>query len=100
VILSVLALWLIIAGYFLVAFFIFVERLLRRTGSAKTFQRGKFDSGSTLLIASAFGVGLLLPLIMDILSIGVFSINLIEGFLALVIMVIGIGLRIWAASTL
>ena len=98
--LSVFGLWLLITGYFLVAFFISVERMLRRTGSAKTFQRGKFDGGSTLLIGSAFGVGLFLPLIMDLLGIEVFSINLTEGFLALAIMIIGIGLRIWAANIL
>ena len=77
-----------------------IERLLRSTASAKTFQRGNFDRGSTLLVGSTFGIGLLLPLILDSLDIGVFSIDLIEGFFGLALMIVGLGLRIWAARTL
>src|ERR1700722_18598855 len=99
--LSGLDLELFLAGYFLVAVFIVAERRLRKTESAKTFQRGNSDRGSTLLIGSAFGAGLLLPLLTDILGIGpFFSIDLVEGFLALAIMIVGIGLRVWAARTL
>jgi protein-S-isoprenylcysteine O-methyltransferase Ste14 len=98
---SDLRLELLVAGYFLIAIFIVTERLLRKTETAKTFQRGSSDRGSTLLIGAAFGVGLLLPLLLDALDLGsFFSIDLVEGSLALVIMVIGIGLRAWAASTL
>jgi protein-S-isoprenylcysteine O-methyltransferase Ste14 len=99
--LSGFGLQLFLAGYFLVAVFIIVERLLRKTESAKTFQRGNFDRGSTLLIGAAFGVGLVLPLLADVLDIGpFFSIDPVDGFLALAIMILGIGLRVWAARTL
>jgi len=99
--LSGFGLQLFLAGYLLVAVFIIVERMLRKTESAKTFQRGNFDRGSTLLIGTAFGVGLVLPLLTDGLDIGpFFSIDPAEGFLALAIMILGIGLRVWAARTL
>jgi protein-S-isoprenylcysteine O-methyltransferase Ste14 len=97
---SGLGLWLLVLGYFLVAFFILIERRLRRTPSAKTFERGDSDSGSTLLIGSTFGAGLLLPLILDVSGIGVYSITFDEGFLGLFVMLTGIGLRVWAATTL
>jgi protein-S-isoprenylcysteine O-methyltransferase Ste14 len=99
-VLSFLGIWFLLAGYFLIASFIVVERMLRRTKRANTLQRGSFDRGSTQLVGSAFGAGLLLPLILDILGIGLFSINLVGGLLALAVMVIGMGLRVWAASTL
>ena len=99
--LSGLDLELFLAGYFLVAVFIVAERRLRKTESAKTFQRGSSDRGSTLLIGSAFGAGLLLPLLTNILGVGpFFSIDLVEGLLALAIMIVGIELRVWAARTL
>ena len=93
-------LWFLLAGYLLLASFVIIERLLRKTVSSKTFQRGNFDRGSTLLIGSAFGAGLILPLIMEILGVSFFSINFVEGFLSLAVMMIGIGFRVWAARSL
>jgi protein-S-isoprenylcysteine O-methyltransferase Ste14 len=92
--------WLLLTGYFLLASFIILEWLLRKTESSKKFQRGNFDRGSTLLVGAAFGIGLILPLIMDILDVGLFSITLVEGLLALAVMLIGIGFRVWSARTL
>ncbi len=80
--------------------FLIIQRLLRRTESAKSFHRGAFDKGSMLLIGSAFGVGLWLPLVLDILGVALHPIDLAEGLVALVVMVFGLGLRIWAAVTL
>jgi protein-S-isoprenylcysteine O-methyltransferase Ste14 len=93
-------LWLLLIGYLLVAAFLVIERQLRRSAIAKTLRRGNFDRGSTLLIGATFGVGLLLPVVMDTLDVGLFSIGLVEGLLALAIMMIGLGLRVWAANTL
>jgi protein-S-isoprenylcysteine O-methyltransferase Ste14 len=99
--LSGLGLQLFLVGYSLMAIFIVIERLLRKNESAKSFQRGASDRGSTLLIGSAFGVGLLLPLIMNAVDLGPFlPIDPVEGFVALAITILGIGLRVWAARTL
>jgi protein-S-isoprenylcysteine O-methyltransferase Ste14 len=51
-------------------------------------------------VGAAFGAGLLLPLILGIRGVGLFSIDLVEGLLGVAVMVFGMGLRIWAASTL
>ena len=53
-----------------------------------------------LLIGSAFGVGLWLPLVLVILGVALRPIDLVEGLVALAVMVFGLGLRIWAAVTL
>ena len=93
-------LWFLLVGYFLLALFVIMERSLRKTANSKTLQRGNNDRGSTLLIGFAFGAGLLLPLVIDIVDVGLFSLDLVEGFLALAIMMIGIGFRVWAATAL
>lgn len=97
---SILSLSFIVSGYFVLVAFLIIQRLLRRTESAKSFQRGAFDKRSTLLIGSALGVGLWLPLILDILGVTTIRISLVEGFVALAVMLFGLALRIWAAVTL
>jgi protein-S-isoprenylcysteine O-methyltransferase Ste14 len=89
-----------IAGYCLVAVFIVSEGRLRKTEGARTLQRGSSDRGSTLLIGSAFGTGLVLPLVLDLLGVGIFSVSLLAGCLALLTMLAGIALRVWSARTL
>jgi len=53
-----------------------------------------------LLIGSAIGIGLLLPLILDFLGVGVLPIDLVDGLAAIVVILLGVGLRVWAALTL
>ncbi len=83
----------------MVAFFI-IQRFLRLTEGAKSFKRGSFDRGSSSLIWLAVGVGLSLPLGLDMLGFALLPIDLLEGLIALAIMLSGLGLRIWAAITL
>jgi protein-S-isoprenylcysteine O-methyltransferase Ste14 len=80
--------------------FLILQELLRPTPEAKTFQRGAFERGSMLLIGVTLGAGLLLPIVVDVLGIGLYSIDLTEGLVALVVMLSGLGLRVWAAVTL
>jgi protein-S-isoprenylcysteine O-methyltransferase Ste14 len=93
-------LWFLFAGYSVVIAFFIVQRLLRKTESAKSFRGGAFDKGNMLLIGSATGVGLWLPLIFDLLGVDIIRINLLEGVIGLVFMASGLGIRIWAALTL
>ena len=97
---SGLNLWFLIAGYLVMAAFLVIQELLRRTPEAKTFQRGPSEKGSMLLIGVTLGVGLWLPLILNVLGFALFSISIIEGLTGLVVMLAGLGLRIWAAVTL
>ena len=53
-----------------------------------------------LIIGVTLGVGLWLPLIVDVLGFTLFPIDVVEGLVALSVMLIGLGLRIWAAVTL
>lgn len=97
---STLGLWFLLAGYLVTTSFFVVQRLLRKTEGAKSFRGGAFDRGNMLLIGSATGVGLWLPIIADGLGIGVFQITLVEGLAALAVMALGFGLRVWAAVSL
>jgi protein-S-isoprenylcysteine O-methyltransferase Ste14 len=97
---SLLGISLLLAGYALLVAFVLFERRLRETAEAKTFSRGSFDRGSTVLIAAAFGSGLILPLVLDDLGVGLFRINAAEGLSGVLVMTAGIGLRVWAARTL
>ena len=80
--------------------FLIAQELLRRTPEARTFRRGAFERGSMLLIGLTLGVGLWLPLIVNVLGFALFSIDVIGGLVALAVMLIGLGLRVWAAVTL
>jgi protein-S-isoprenylcysteine O-methyltransferase Ste14 len=95
-----LSLWFLVAGYFVLVYFIIVERLLRRTESAKTFKAGGFDRRSTSIVSAGFGAGLLLPLVFDALGLFPFSIDIAEGLIGLVVMLLGLVLRVWAAAAL
>jgi len=97
---SSLGLGFLVAGYLLMAAFLISQELLRRTPEAKTFQRGAFERGSMLLIGVTLGVGLCLPLIANLLGVTLFPIGIAEGLVALAVMVVGLGLRVWAAVTL
>lgn len=97
---STFALWLLFVGYLVLATFMGGERLLRRTKSARTFRAGSFDKRSTVLVGAGFGTGLLLPLALDFAGLFLSPINLFEGIGALAIMLAGLGLRVWAATTL
>lgn len=95
-----LNLWFLIAGYVVMIAFLIIQELLRHTPEAKTFQRGAFEKGSMLLIGVTLGVGLWLPIVADILGFIVFPLDIAEGLVALAVMLLGLGLRIWAAMTL
>jgi len=95
-----LNLWFLVIGYLVMMAFLIIQELLRRTPETKTLQRGSFEKGSMLLIGVTLGVGLWLPLIVYILGIALFPITIVEGSVALAVMLIGLGLRVWAAVTL
>lgn len=95
-----LSIWFLVLDYGIVVIFLNVERLLRRTASSKKLDRGSYDKGSTLLIVAGFGLGLILPFLLDILGIATFQINLFEGSFWFAVMVLGLLLRVWAAVVL
>jgi protein-S-isoprenylcysteine O-methyltransferase Ste14 len=96
----VLDLGFLVSGYVLIVSFFIVQRRLRRTERARSFRGGAYDKGNMLLIGSATGIGLSLPLILDALGVAVLPVDLVEGLAAFSVMVLGIALRVWAAITL
>jgi len=97
---STLGLCFLVSGYSVIVAFFIIQRLLRRTESAKSFHGGAYDRGNMLLIGSATGIGLWLPVIADTLGVATFPISRAEGLVALAVMALGVGLRILAAVTL
>jgi protein-S-isoprenylcysteine O-methyltransferase Ste14 len=53
-----------------------------------------------ILVGSATGIGLWLPLMMAFLGAAAFPISLVGGVVALAIMVLGVGIRVWTAIIL
>ena len=98
--LSTLSLWFLAAGYAVIVAFFVIQRLLRRTAAARSLKGGTYDRGNMILIGSATGIGLWVPIIVDVLGAGVAPVGLAFGFAALALMFAGVGLRVWAAVTL
>jgi len=95
-----LNLWLLLCGYIIIVFFFTIQRLLRRSEDAKSFKGGPYDRGNMILVGSATGIGLWLPLMMVLLGVAAFPVGLVWGAVALAVMALGVGVRIWAAVTL
>lgn len=93
-------LWLLFAGYVILIFFFIVQRLLRRGAGAKAFTGGPYDKGNMVLVGAATGLGLWLPLMMLLVGEATFPIDVAAGVIALVVMGVGVGIRVWAAVTL
>jgi protein-S-isoprenylcysteine O-methyltransferase Ste14 len=99
-VLSTIGYFFFVTGYALVGFFMVIERFLRSSSEAKKLERGTFDRGSTLLVGSVFGAGLILPMLMLFLGYGTFVLNYVIGSACLITMFFGLLLRIWAAKSL
>jgi len=95
-----LQLWLLSIGYLVIGSFFVLQRLLRRGEDARSFKGGPYDRGNMVLVGSATGIGLVLPLTMALLGVVAFPIDLFAGVAALSTMVLGVGIRAWAAVTL
>lgn len=98
--LPTLNLWFLAAGYSVIVVFFIIQRLLRRTKIARSLKGGVYDRGNMILIGSATGIGLSVPIITDLLESGIFPIGIPLALVALALMILGVGLRVWAAITL
>jgi len=90
----------LVAGYVVIAAFFVVQRLLRKTEGAKSFHGGPYDRGNMLLVGFATGLGLWLPIMVQVLGIAIFQFNVVACLVALAVMLLGVGLRVWAAVSL
>ena len=78
-----LDLWLLFSGYLVIVFFFVVQRFLRRGEGAKSLRGGPYDRGNMIIVGSATGIGLWLPLMMVFLGAAAFPISLVGGVSAL-----------------
>ena len=97
---SALNLWFLAAGYSVIVVFFVVQRLLRGTSGAKSMRGGNYDRGNMVLIGAATGVGLWVPIILDIFGTGSVQVGVGPELAALTVMLVGVSLRVWAAVTL
>ena len=95
-----LDLWFLFSGYVVIVFFFIVQRFLRRSEDARSLRGGPYDRGNMILVGSATGIGLWLPLMMVFLGAASFPIDLVGGVVAVAVMILGVGIRVWAAITL
>ena len=86
-------------AYVLIAGFFGLEILLRRGAAARSVEATDSDKGSTRLIGVAFAVALILPPILNRLRLGVVA-GVGVRWLGLIIMVLGLGLRVWSMRVL
>ena len=87
-------------GYFLLVVFFAMELFLRRGGAARTLKAGLSDRGTTNLIGLSYGVGILLPPILNYFSIGAFPAAGRVGGLGVLLMLTGLGMRGWSMHAL
>jgi len=91
-----------LCAYGIIALFFFIEGRLRQGKAAKSFETGKADQDSTKRIGQAFAAMFLLLLLAPILNtfhIGATAIDGL-GWIGVILMLVGLGLRIWASRTL
>lgn len=93
----------ICAYLLLIYLFLGVERRLRQGQEAKSWQRGQYDQGSQAVLTIGFGIisiVLVIAPVLNYLRVGQLRPEWLVGGLGLVIMIVGIALRYWAAVTL
>ncbi|MCL4560654.1 MAG: isoprenylcysteine carboxylmethyltransferase family protein [Chloroflexi bacterium] len=88
----------ILACLLVIGFFA-VEAFLRKDRSAKSLEATVYDKSGTTFIGISFALALILPLALNFLGIGRIS-WVLTGWVGLVIMLLGLGLRIWSMRVL
>lgn len=89
-------------AYFLMICYLIIERLLRKGQKARSFRAGVSDRGSSQIMyfyMSFSAVLMLLAPVLNVYKIGSWNIVYV-GWLGLLIMVVGLSIRYWAAKTL
>src|SRR5262245_40985916 len=92
-----------IIAYLLIGCFLVLQRAMRQGEQAKNLRPEQYDRGSTRLIGQAFFVAILALIVAPILNafqIGRLDKDIVIGWSGITLMLIGLGLRIWANQTL
>ena len=89
----------VVLTYVLIASFFAIEIFMRQGNSAKSLEATDSDKGSTLLIGASFGVAIILPPVLNLIQMGQTALAIV-GWIGLVIMLLGLGLRVWSMRVL
>ncbi len=89
----------IVLAYLLIAGFFAIEIFLRQGTVARSLETTASDKGSTRLIGASFGVAVVLPPLLDLLQVGQIAWPVVS-WLGLIIMLLGLGLRVWSMRVL
>jgi protein-S-isoprenylcysteine O-methyltransferase Ste14 len=81
-------------------FFFSLEFILRKGRDAKSILTSPFDRGTTILIGAPYPLGILLPPILNYLSIGRLHNDGVFGVVGICLMVLGLVVRLWSMQTL
>jgi protein-S-isoprenylcysteine O-methyltransferase Ste14 len=93
----------ILAYLLIIFFFVFIERGLRKGSLARSWKVGQHDRGSQAVLGVAWGITSLSLYIAPVLNYYQYLLirpGLLIGIIGLMIMMIGIVIRYWAAKTL
>jgi len=88
-----------VIAFGLAASFFVVEPLLRKGRAAKSLQTTASDRGSSRLIVVMFWVVIILPPLLNFFGVGQLHLPRV-GWLGILIMLLGLGLRIWSMRVL
>lgn len=86
-------------AYMLIACFFAVEVFLRQGAPARSLKATDSDKGSTILVGASIGAAVFLPPFFNFLQVGQIASSLVS-WLGLVIMLLGLGLRVWSMRVL
>ncbi len=89
----------VVVAYLLIMGFFAIEVFLRQGTAARSLEATDSDKGSTRLIGASFGVAVVLPLLLDLLQVGQIASPGVS-WLGLVVMLLGLGLRVWSMRVL
>jgi protein-S-isoprenylcysteine O-methyltransferase Ste14 len=85
--------------YVLAGSFFVIEPALRQGATAKSLETTDSDNGSSTLIVALFGIVVILPPLLNFFHVGHIAFSVVT-WLGVLIMLIGLGLRIWSMRVL
>lgn len=83
----------------LAASFFIVEPFMRKGTTSKSLETTASDKGSSALIVVVFWIVIILPLLLNFLHVGLIPLSVIT-WLGVLMMLLGLGLRIWSMRVL
>jgi protein-S-isoprenylcysteine O-methyltransferase Ste14 len=88
-----------VVAFVLAASFFVVEPFMRKGTTAKSLKTTASDKGSSILIMVMFWIVIILPPLLNFFRVGQITLSIVTWF-GILIMLLGLGLRIWSMHVL